>query len=55
MIIVLNSRIIDFILYQIDWLNDYHSAVLEKVGGYLASTGKQHVLKWLQRETEFLG
>ena len=42
-------------LCQIDWLNDYHCSVLEKVGGYLASSGKQHVLKWLERETEPLG
>ena len=42
-------------LFQIDWLNDYHSTVMEKVGECLAASGKHHVLKWLERETQPLG
>ena len=40
---------------QITWLNNYHAECLDKVGSYLADTGKAEVLKWLERETQALG
>lgn len=40
---------------QITWLNDYHAAVRETVGGYLQETGKEEAYRWLLRETEPLG
>jgi len=41
---------------EIDWLNEYHATVMEKVGSHLLKqNGKQKVLDWLIRETQTLG
>lgn len=49
---ILNENISFF---KVNWLNDYHALVLEKVGGYLKDRGKTKVVDWLSKETTILG
>jgi len=40
---------------EIDWINEYHATVFEKVGQYLIDQGKMEVVDWLKKQTAPLG
>lgn len=40
---------------EIEWLNSYHALCLERVGEYLASSGRTEALRWLHEQTQALG
>jgi len=40
---------------EVDWINDYHSEVFEKVGSYLRDNNKTNVVDWLKNATSSLG
>lgn len=43
------------IFFKIDWINEYHAKVFEKVGQYLIDQGKMEVVDWLKKQTAPLG
>lgn len=36
---------------QVDWINEYNTIVLDKVGARLAAAGKERALRWLEQRT----
>jgi Xaa-Pro aminopeptidase len=43
------------LLYQENWLNDYHTKCRDVVGAELKRQGKKDAYDWLMRETQSIG